>query len=179
MGSAVLHFRQVLVFGLVTLGLVGCGPSGNALPDGGELPALPDVTSPQAVANWLAAEGYKSWTCENQATVKVDGDPAIHVHGTNRVCVNSTLKSAPAGQPLPQGSAAVKEIYVSGMLTKRYFEMKVQTDSAGGQGWYWYDGAVGSAGTGARGRSECVGCHTGAGSDAMHPGRGDFVYFVP
>ena len=43
--------------------------------------------------------------------------------------------------------------------------VKVQADSAGGDGWYWYetfDGAVYADGTG---EGLCTGCHSGGGTD--------------
>lgn len=157
-----------------SLGLAAC--SDEALSN---LEGLPDLNSSSQIQAWLKSNGYKDWTCEAMPTAKTGGTPGIHVHGTNRVCVNSLLKQSVSG-PLPRGAAAVKEIHSGGGITKYYLEVKIADDSAGGDGWFWYNGiASASAGSGERGDASCTGCHAGAASDADHPGRGDYVYFVP
>jgi hypothetical protein len=84
------------------------------------------------------------------------------------------LATTRGGDGFPRGVAAVKEVYDAGEeLVARVVSAKVEADSDGGDGWFWSDGAT-LAGAGA---AECKGCHAAAGSDAEHPGAGDFVYF--
>lgn len=137
------------------------------------------------IESWLAARLYDSWACE----------PAVHAarmpspHGFNRICSNDAIANAArASGPWPVGAASVKELYNSasdpapvGFAVYR----KLADDSADGANWYWYerapqDGVV-ADGTGESGNAKtiCVGCHAGAGIDAMHtpsPGGRDFVY---
>ncbi len=140
----------------------------------GEMDPQVPPASKAEMAAWLdafKAEGWESaWVCEPTATDKLDGAAAIHVHGkSNRVCSNQLLATAAPGSPVPLGAAGLK--FVGDGI---YVEVKVQADSADGQGWFWYSpgGTVAE-----RGAMDCVGCHGAAGSDADHPGLGDYVYF--
>ena len=153
-------------------------------------------TGATEVESWLQTGAYKEWSCESE----VHASRAPSPHGFNRICSNdviSAMASATAGWPV--GAAAVKELYASltdttpvGYAVYR----KDQADSAGGASWYWYervpvdttgvphdDSGVVADGFGTADGGPpttiCVGCHTGAGSDAMHtptPGGRDFVY---
>ncbi len=165
--------------------LAACGDdedpaSADGAPDSGEAASLDSQVPPsnaQDMVAWLAAwedQGWEAeWSCESSPTAKTDGAAAIHVHndadGKNRVCSNQRLSSAPAGSVLPAGAAAVKMVG-----DKTYVTVKVQADSDGGKGWYWY--APGGSPEGL-GLSACTGCHMAAGADAEHPGFGDFAYF--
>lgn len=140
---------------------------------------LPPTNSAAATRQWLEAGFYKQWKCEAEPNTKTAGDPAIHAHGVNRVCVNDKLAKTPSpgtSGAWPVGVAAVKEVYQGSAIKTLYLEVKVQPNSDGGQGWYWYNAAPGSDGTGGVGRASCTGCHSAAASDAEHPGAGDFVY---
>jgi hypothetical protein len=129
------------------------------------------------VERWLAARYFDDWTCEPEPTAKTDGAKAIHVHGgKSRVCSNALLaKSARSGDgEFPKGVASVKEIYDdAGKVTLTAVSVKIAAQSADGQGWYWWEGAMNN-GVGAK---VCVGCHGASGSDDDHPGAGDYVYF--
>jgi len=86
-------------------------------------PEQPPTTSAADVSAWLAKGYYKQWKCEAAPSKKTDGDAAIHVHGTNRVCVNASLAAAAspgASGAWPQGVAAVKEIYSGDTITRLY-----------------------------------------------------------
>ena len=108
------------------------------------------------------------------------------------ICSNNLASGAPtspAGE-YPVGSAAVKELYDSAGTTLNGYAVYLHTKAGKtGDTWYWYeqvpaastaphemDGTV-ADGLGDKGPAMaiCVGCHTGAGSDAMHSGH-DFVY---
>ena len=136
---------------------------------------LPPTADREAVTAWLDAGHYESWDCEAEPTEKTSGDPAIHVHGINRVCSNPRLASATLSEgEWPAGIASVKEIYDGDTITSRDVYVKV-TQTNEGLGFFYYGGAS-TVGFGAPG---CIGCHSAAGSDAGHPGAGDFVYFTP
>jgi hypothetical protein len=154
-------------------------------------------TPPQghaAVESWLALGFYKAWAAE----------PAIHAsrmpspHGFDRVFSNDVLAAAATQTGAwPKGSASVKELYMSATDATPIgyaVYLKLAADSAAGANWYWYErippntpgvptdaNGVVADGTGGGGAamSICVGCHAGAGMDAMHtptPGGRDFVY---
>jgi hypothetical protein len=174
-------------------GLGGRGPGGNAGMggDSGDAAAagmggagfdappessdFPPTSTAAAVVDWLDQEFYLDWACEDSNTVKDDGAPAIHVHGvSSRVCSNVLLATSRSGGEFPAGVAAVKEVYdEDDQIIARMVSAKAHPDSAEGDGWFWSDGGT-LAGFG---RSECTGCHAASGSDADHPGAGDFVYF--
>jgi hypothetical protein len=124
---------------------------------------------------WLSAfeeQGWEEqWVCEAEPTEKTAGAAAIHAHARNRVCNNQRLAEAAleGDEQLPVGSAALKFVAAG-----TYVEVKVQADSADGDGWFWRSPDGGVA---ARGAAVCTGCHAAAGSDEDHPGLGDFVYF--
>lgn len=134
-----------------------------------EIPPL----DPRAMQAWLDAGHYKSWSCEDAPNMKTDGAAAIHVHGVTRVCNNPRLAASVADHEFPSGVASVKEEYSGSKLMGHVVSLKVAAKSGSGDGWYWYAGAS-SAGFGLTG---CTGCHSAAGSDADHPGAGDYVYF--
>lgn len=155
---------------------LAAGPVGCAEPEPGEdasagetLPDPPEDVDPLTVPtdadsllSWLVAEPYLDWP----------GESAIHAStgphfGNVRTWVHPLLEqSLAAGEEQhPLGAAAVKELYGSGQ-ERRGWAVAVKTagDSAGGDGWYWYerfdDGVVASG----DGISLCTGCH-GVGDD--------------
>lgn len=148
-----------------------------------------------AVEAWLAdgATTYKTWASE--AAIHEARMPSPH--GFNRIYSNDLIKNNASGTgSWPKGAAAVKELYASATATAPIgvaVYLKLEDDSANGANWYWYErvpldseaphdaNGVVADGTGDAGtaKSICVGCHAGAGSDAMHtptPGGRDQVY---
>ncbi len=84
-----------------------------------------------------------------------------------RVFVNETLdKSMKAGNDVhPRGSASVKEMYDSDDNLQGWAVMlKTQPDSAGGQGWFWYEVTSTTDGSSpvaiGNGIPLCFGCHS-------------------
>lgn len=172
--------------------LAACGSSdstGSSVSDA----QTPPTSGRVDIETWLTDASYKTWTCE----------PAVHAarapspHGFNRICSNGVVAGAATGSgPWPKGAAAVKEIYNS--LTDATpigyaVYLKTDADSAAGANWYWYErvplsseaphdaNGVVADGKGSSGAamSICVGCHSAAGSDAVHtpsPGGRDEVY---
>lgn len=65
----------------------------------------------------------------------------------------------------PEGAAAVKELWGQGdAIIGWAVEIKVQPESDGGNGWYWYELINGTEYGPALGLGLCSGCH-GAGVD--------------
>jgi len=149
-------------------------------PDGDQ--QTPPTTSAEDIEAWLAKADYESWACETVEHPQMKVSP----HGINRVCSNDLAAGFAGGvdDERPVGTASVKEIYDdSSMLVGYAFGLKVGAQSDGGNNWYWYErvgNSVVANGLGSSGveKSSCVGCHAGAGSDAMHEvtGSSDFVY---
>ena len=151
----------------------------------------PPTTNGSDVEAWLKKGDYKSWTCETVEHAQLKVSP----HGFNRVCSNDlAAKFAGAvGDERPVNTASVKELYDDASKLVGYaVGVKIKAKSAAGDAWYWYErvpldskaphdkngvvaDGLGSAGAA---NSICVGCHAGAGSDAMHSvtGSSDFVY---
>ncbi len=119
---------------------------------------VPIPTTARELLAWLQAGNYLSWTAESapHASAGPHG-------GKVRTFLNDTvLDSLSAGNAShPAGSALVKELYFGGDTVALWaVSVKVQDDSAGGRGWYWWEG-VGLAGLG---QPACTGCHA-AGRD--------------
>ena len=149
-------------------------------------------TPPQGEANVkarLAAGDYKSWACQPAETPAVAPSP----HSYNRICSNDII--ATGSPPFAVGAAAVKELYSDsaadgGVLFGYavYVKTAPHTAANGGSGanWYWYEDNPTLDLPAAWSRTwawqflairstVCVSCHSLAGSDANHPGAGDFV----
>ncbi len=66
----------------------------------------------------------------------------------------------------PVDSVAVKELWGNGdAIIGWAIEVKVQADSANGDGWYWYEKIDNSEIGGGTGIGTCTGCHGGGGTD--------------
>jgi hypothetical protein len=123
-----------------------------------ELPVGP------ALQPWLADRGYQDLPSES----------AVHEsrgpHDLVRTFLSPGLAASLAdGDGLhPRGVGAVKELYDGDTLRGWAVSVKIAEDSAGGDGWYWYevfdtsaDAAPATDGTGA---GICTNCH-GSGED--------------
>ncbi len=164
----------ILVCGLAGCAGVGSLPSleeavgqdASADTDGAE-GAGSDVlgTGPQAppvvgaeLRLWLESGEYSGWVAES-ATHQSTGPH----FGFVRTFVNNVLlQSLRVGGPEhPEGAAAVKELYGSteGDVVGYSVMVKIQSESAGGDGWYWYELYDGSTFADSAGNSTCTGCH--------------------
>lgn len=174
--------------GLLLLSAVGCGTDATKIDD-----QMPPTTGRADVESWIAAAPYQAWTCEPAVHASRDPSP----HGFNKICSNDLIsQNATGATTWPKGAAAVKELYASLTATTPIgyaVYLKTDADTANGANWYWYErvpldseaphdanGVVadGPGGSGAP-KEICVGCHMGAGMDAMHtpsPGGRDEVY---
>jgi hypothetical protein len=153
----------------------------------------PPTSNAADAETWLAKASYKSWSCE--PTVHASREPSPH--GFNKICSNALISADATGTGAwPKGAAAVKELYASATATTPVgYAVYVKTDasSANGANWYWYErvpldsgaphdaAGVVADGKGSSGAALtiCVGCHGGAGTDALHtpsPGGRDQVY---
>ena len=89
-----------------------------------------------------------------------------------RTFVNDVLyASLEAGSAAhPEGSAAIKELYGGGGTVLGWsVEIKLQADSAGGGGWYWYERFDTSVYADGTGEGICTGCHGGGHDYVLTP----------
>jgi hypothetical protein len=178
--------QRCLFGGVIAAALIACSSSsGNSsAPDsggGGEANdsggSTNDQTPPMgqaALEPWLATGAYKMWHCET--TAHAARSPSIHTY--DRVCVNDAIANNVSGTAAwPEGAACVKELYdpTDTTTVKGYaVSLKTQADSANGANWYWFEkettGTVLADGLGSTGApmTDCVSCHSAAGSDAAH-----------
>ncbi len=108
--------------------------------------------------DWLDEGNYLGWAAES-APHRSSGPH----FGNVRVFVNDRLlDSLERGLAAhPSGAAAVKELYGSGSELMGWAVMvKVEDDSDGGQGWYWYERFNTSQFANGRGVGLCTGCHS-------------------
>lgn len=116
---------------------------------------------------WLEAGEYLAWTAESGV------HPSSGPHGGGvRTFVNDVLlTSLAAGSAShPAGAAAIKELYGDGGTVLGWaVEVKLQADSAGGDGWYWYERFQDSVYADGAGEAICTGCHGGGNDYVLSP----------
>lgn len=116
---------------------------------------------------WLAAGEYLTWTAESGV------HPSSGPHGGGvRTFVNDVLfASLAAGSAShPEDAAAIKELYGDGGSVIGWaVEVKLQADSAGGDGWYWYEIFQDSVYADGTGEGICTGCHGGGNDYVLTP----------
>jgi len=125
----------------------------TATPSPGAMDMVPP-TDAAALRAWLEAGSYRGWVAESAP------HPSTGPHGgTVRTYLNDiVLESLQAGNAAhPAGAALVKELYFGGDSVQLWaVSVKVEDDSAGGRGWYWWEGE-GLSGVGLR---ACTSCHS-------------------
>jgi len=121
-------------------------------------------TSGTALFNWLKAGNYKNFPAES----KVHGVRSDSAHsGGVRVFINPLLdNSLKSGTKIhPKGAALIKELWTGDFKTLRGWavQVKIDADSKGGQGWYWYEifstTSPNNPFVDGVGDSRCTGCH--------------------
>jgi hypothetical protein len=116
---------------------------------------------------WLEAGEYLGWTAESGV------HPSSGPHGGGvRTFVNDVLHASLAAGSAshPQGAAAIKELYGDGATVIGWaVEVKLQADSAGGDGWYWYERFQDSVYADGTGEGICTGCHGGGNDYVLSP----------
>ena len=159
--------------------LAACGSDSGTADD----PQAPPITGRQAIEAWLTKGYYKTWKCEPAGHAQRSPSP----HGNNRICSNTRLSTHTTGE-YPIGSASVKELLDAQNALIGYAVYR-KVSAGTGDSFYYYErvpldspaphdtNGVVADGRGSAGPAKtiCVGCHAGAGSDAMHSGH-DFVY---
>jgi hypothetical protein len=143
--------------------LAACGGPAVA-PDASPVEPAPDAAADQvpptgraALEAWLETGAYLSWHCE--AAPHPARPPGAH--GENRICSNDAIAAAPDGE-LPVGAASVKELYDGDARIGFAVAIKRQADSAGGDGWYWFENFGGTIYADGDGVALCTGCHEDA-----------------
>ena len=124
---------------------------------------LPPIDSVDALLSWLEAGNYMSWQAESgihQSSGPHGGQVRTFF---NDVLFDSFTQGLTAH---PQGAVAVKELWGDGKSIIGWaVEVKVDADSQGGDGWYWYEKIGMTEYGGGTGISLCYGCHGGGGVD--------------
>lgn len=163
--------------GSTSSGSSSSGSSADSPPTNTGTAELPATGTDVDVRAWLAKGDYKAgtWKCEPEPHPARSPSP----HGMNRICSNMTLSAHGAGE-FPVGSAAVKELYDDAGKEILGHAVYRKLTAGGGESFYWWEdmkGSVVANNLGDKGSAKtiCVGCHAGAGSDAMHSGH-DQVY---
>ena len=122
-------------------------------------------TDTGALFTFLKEGGYKEFPVQESASHPSRG-PHSTVGWPVKVFIDAKTDAAlKAGQALPAGSSLVKEMYTdAGVLQGWAVMVKTQADSAGGQGWFWYETTnvndaadIVAAGNGV---PLCFGCHS-------------------
>ncbi|MBK8263073.1 MAG: hypothetical protein IPK80_17255 [Nannocystis sp.] len=120
---------------------------------------LPPTESKEQLLAWLESGAYDGWAAESKI------HPSTGPHGGQvRTFLNAALnKSLSDGASVhPEGAASVKELWGQGdAIIGWAVEIKVQPDSDGGKGWYWYELINGTEYGPALGLGLCSGCHSG------------------
>lgn len=134
----------------------------------GGVEELPPTDSAALLEQWLMDGAYKSWPVESQI------HPSDGPHGGNvRTYVNTALEQSLAGAAAmhPQGAATVKELYGDGddAITGYAVMVKLAPDSAGGDGWYWYERLGGTVFADGAGVGLCTACHVGGADYILTP----------
>jgi len=133
---------------------------------GEEIDQLPPTNSAELIP-WLESEVYTGWAGESAPHPST----GPHFEGV-WTFVNDTLyTSLEAGNAAhPEGSAAVKELFDgAGTRLGWAVEVKIQADSAGGDGWYWYEVFDGTTYADGTGEGLCTGCHGGGTDYVLSP----------
>jgi len=129
-----------------------------------------------ALLEYLIGGGYKSFAARESGPHPSRG-PHSKYGRPVRVFMDPKLDaSLKSGQSQhPAGSAVVKEMYTAnGELEGWAVMVKTQSDSAGGQGWYWYEVTNTAPGSepvaSGNGVPLCFGCHGNGGNDYVLTG---------
>jgi hypothetical protein len=122
-------------------------------------PQLPP-RGPNTLKAWIETGAYLTWNCELTGHPARPGSP----HDRNRICTNDALSNAPDG-PFPVGAASVKELLDGDRIDGYAVMRKVEADSRGGEGWYWWEAFGDDVKFAAHGIGVCVDCHKDAPRD--------------
>lgn len=157
----------------VSAQVLGCAGGGDDDDDDAGDPQTPPTSGAAAIQAWLADGHYLAWACEGAAHGPLPPSP----HGGVRICSNDLMSTHGAGE-YPVGASSVKELLsgTSGSPTIVGYAVSLHNEpGTTGAEWYWYEEVDDTILADGVDDPTCVGCHMGAGSDAMHPGH-DFVY---
>lgn len=125
-------------------------------------------TEKKMLLNWLNNKPYQSWYKESKV------HPSFGPHDDVKVFYNSILKaSMEAGNKNhPIGSSSVKEQHKGGQHYGWSVAIKVEKESKGGDGWYWFESLdltdLSEVVFDGIGEAACTGCH-------VRPGNKDLI----
>jgi hypothetical protein len=132
---------------------------GDPLELDGDAAAGLDIPAGAGLQAWLGAGEYAEFPAESE--VHASTGP----HGRVRSFASPSLfeSLSAGGGDHPRGAGAVKELYDGDDLRGWAVSVKIADDSAGGEGWYWYEvdgtGAGASPAVDGTGADGCTGCH--------------------
>ncbi len=131
---------------------------------GAEPSESPVPSNPDDLLAFLQAGKYARFAAEPAP------HPSTGPHGTVRTFANAILtESISRGDAShPIGSASVKEIFRGTDRIGWAVLVKVDADSAAGNGYYWYEYADGAVAAEGRGFSVCVDCHSHSTDDFVY-----------
>lgn len=153
-----------------------------ALPDAGPPDAGPEDAGSQApdvemvelpptdvfdLRQWLEDGEYLEWPAESA----VHSSAGPHFGDVRTFVTPVLLASLEAGNSShPVGAAAVKELYARGDTVRGWaVSRKRDADSAGGEGWFWYEYYDGQPKAAGNGVALCTGCHSGGDDFVLTP----------
>lgn len=147
----------------------GGAQGGGGGAGGGDVAELPPAEQ-NAIFQWLKDGHYTGWAAESG----VHASAGPHGGGVRTYVNAALLESLSAGNSMhPKGAAAVKELYDGATLSGWAVELKTDADSAGGQGWYWYENYSTTDPSGpvaaGNGKSLCFNCHSGGADHVLTP----------
>ncbi len=128
-----------------------------------EIDPLVVPTNGAQLLTWLEAEPYLDWPAESG----IHASTGPHFGNVRTWLHPDLVDSFDAGSTShPVQVATVKELYGDGMARRGWsVSVKVDEDSQGGDGWYWYELYDGAVLADAEGLGVCTGCHGGGGTD--------------
>ena len=164
-----MNYRSILITLVFVFGLLACAGGGDG---GDDVDAGFQFDVPIESATlftYLQENGYRAFSSETS----VHTSSSAGAHGMVRTYVNPTLDESLRDQNAehPKGSASVKELYdAEGREVTGWAVMvKTESQSSGGQGWYWYEvtSATDSSNPVADGNGValCTDCHGVGGAD--------------
>jgi hypothetical protein len=139
--------------------LLPWGCEGDTTPADVDARQQPPSEDPAAVQAWLDQRFYETWDKEPLAHISTGPHFGFVRTFVNELAYNGLTSGA---DQLPRGAVAVKVIYGSDLTQTRGHAVshKVNSKSALGDGWYWYERFDGNDIMAKRGADTfCAECH--------------------
>ncbi|MEE8285105.1 MAG: hypothetical protein V3R72_00240 [Gammaproteobacteria bacterium] len=116
-------------------------------------------TGAHGLLPWLQAGHYRQWQSESRAHAST-GPHFGKVRAYLNPPLAASLGAGNGAGEHPRGAAAVKELFGMGETVRGWaVSLKLDSASAGGSRWYWFEYFDGQVVADARGAPLCAGCH--------------------